>query len=229
MSNSNKPTRAMILAAGRGERMRPLTDHTPKPLLPAGGQPLILYHVAALARAGIRELVINHAHLGEQLEEFLGDGRRWGVTICYSREPEGALETGGGIFNALPLLGAGPFLVVNGDVWTDLDFSVLACPPDCLGHLMLVDNPSHHPQGDFALSGGRVMNDGAPRFTFSGIGVYRPELFAGCRRGVFPLAPLLRAAVDRGVISGQRYGGRWVDVGTPERLQQLDRLLQRGG
>ncbi len=229
MSNSNKPTRAMILSAGRGERMRPLTDRTPKPLLPAGGQPLILYHVDALARAGIRELVINHAHLGEQIEEFLGDGSRWGVAIRYSPEPEGALETGGGIFNALPLLGAGPFLVVNGDVWTDLDFSAMACPSDCLAHLVLVDNPLHHPRGDFALSAGHVVNEGEPRFTFSGIGVYRPELFDGCQKGVFPLAPLLRAAIERGVISGERYAGRWMDVGTPERLRELDQLLQRGG
>lgn len=226
MSRSSKPTCAMILAAGRGERMRPLTDHTPKPLLPVRGQPLILYHVAALGRAGIRELVINHAHLGGQIEEFLGDGSRWGVTIRYSPEPEGALETGGGIFNALPLLGQGPFLVVNGDIWTDLDYGTLACPSDCLAHLVLVDNPPHHPCGDFALSNGRVVNDGEHRLTFSGIGMYRPKLFEGCDSGAFPLAPLLRVAVDRGEISGERYAGEWMDVGTPERLRELDCRLR---
>jgi len=216
--------KAMILAAGRGERMRPLTDHIPKPLLRAGGKPLIEYHIEALAAAGIRELVINHAHLGAQVEEALGDGGRWGVRIRYS--PEGdALETGGGIFHALPLLGDAPFLVVNGDVWCDYGFSVATLGEGTLAHLVLVENPAHHPRGDFALSGGVVANEGVSRLTFSGIGLYRPELFAGCAPGAFPLAPLLRAACDRGQVSGVRFSGHWPDVGTPQRLQELDRLL----
>ena len=216
--------KAMILAAGRGERMRPLTDRVPKPLLRAGGKSLIVYHIEALVAAGIRELVINHAHLGEQIEAALGDGRRWGVRIRYSPE-EAALETGGGIFRALPLLGDGPFLVVNGDIWCDYGFSVPPLAEGLLAHLVLVDNPAHNPRGDFGLSGGRVVNGGAARFTFSGIGLYRSELFAGCESGAFPLAPLLRAACDRGQVSGEHFSGRWTDVGTPRRLQELDQLL----
>lgn len=217
--------KAMILAAGRGERMRPLTDHTPKPLLRAGGQMLIEYHLRALVAAGITEIVINHAHLGEQIEAALGDGRAYGALIRYS--PEGsALETGGGIFRALPLLGAGPFLVVNGDVWSDYPFGRLPAAPAGLVHLVLVDNPPHHPKGDFALRDGRLVDaDGLARLTFSGIGLYRPELFAGCRPGPFPLAPLLRAAIARGEATGEHYRGQWVDVGTPERLAELDRRL----
>jgi MurNAc alpha-1-phosphate uridylyltransferase len=218
----------MILAAGRGERMRPLTDHTPKPLLTAGGRPLIVHHLERLAAAGITRVVINHAHLGEQIEAALGDGARFGLAIRYS--PEGrALETGGGIFRALPLLGDDPFLVVNGDVWSDLDFARLRLPEGRLAHLVLVDNPEHHPRGDFRLAGGEVRDDGEPRLTFSGIGVYSPALFEGCRDGAFPLAPLLRAAMARGLVSGEHHRGRWLDIGTPARLQALDQLLNVEG
>jgi MurNAc alpha-1-phosphate uridylyltransferase len=219
--------RAMILAAGRGERLRPLTDHTPKPLLPAGGRPLIEYQVRALAAAGCRELVINHAHLGAQIEAALGDGSRWGVTIRYSPE-ERALETGGGILRALPLLGDAPFLVVNGDVWTDFDMCLPGLAPGQLAHLLLVANPPHHPQGDFTLVDGLVRNAGAQPLTFSGIGLYHPGLFQGCAPGPFPLAPLLRAACERGQVAGTRYFGRWIDVGTPQRLQELDRMIKEG-
>jgi MurNAc alpha-1-phosphate uridylyltransferase len=218
--------KAMILAAGRGERMRPLTDHTPKPLLMVAGRPLIGHQILRLARAGFEDIVINHAHLGGQIEETLGDGRQFGVRLHYSPEPAGALETGGGIFRALALLGPDPFLVVNGDIWTDYDFADLAGKPAGLAHLVLVNNPSHHPDGDFALQDHRVRNDGKLRFTFSGIGVYTAALFADCRPGSFPLAPLLRAAADRDLVSGEHYLGRWLDVGTPERLQQLQTWLR---
>jgi MurNAc alpha-1-phosphate uridylyltransferase len=217
----------MILAAGRGERMRPLTDHTPKPLLRAGGKPLIVHHIERLAAAGLRDIVVNHAHLGGQIEATLGDGSALGVHIRYS--PEGqALETGGGIFRALPLLGPNPFLVVNGDVWTDIDFSALTIAPRDLAHLVLVDNPPHHPQGDFTLRERRVLAgglDGSPRLTFSGIGIYHPKLFTGCMPGAFPLAPLLRSAMAHGLVSGTHHRGAWIDIGTPERLAELDRDL----
>jgi len=215
----------MILAAGRGERMRPLTDHTPKPLLEAGGKPLIEYHIEALARGGIRRLVINLAHLGEQIPRRLGDGGRWGVAIRYTQEPPGALETGGGIFNALDLLDD-PFLVVNGDVWCDCDFARLRCPADALAHLLLVDNPAHHPKGDFSLDNGRIHNRVEARLTFSGIGLYRPALFDGCAPGPFPLAPLLRKAADQGRLSGEHFRGDWMDIGTPQRLAELDQGLR---
>jgi MurNAc alpha-1-phosphate uridylyltransferase len=217
----------MILAAGRGERMRPLTDHTPKPLLPVGGRSLIEHLIAALADAGFRNIVINHAHLGQQIVAALGDGRRLGVRIAYSAEPEGALETGGGIFQALPLLGDGPFLVVNGDIWTDYPFARVPRRPRGLAHLVLVDNPAHHPHGDFGLSGTIVVADSTRKLTFSGIGVYSPELFAGCKPGRFPLAPLLRDAMARGAVGGEHYAGIWSDVGTPERLQAIDAAAQR--
>lgn len=217
--------KAMILAAGRGERMRPLTDATPKPLLRIGGQTLIERHVNALAAAGVRELVINHAHLGEQLLQALGDGAASGVEIRWSPEPAGALETGGGIFNALPLLGDAPFVVVNADIWTDFPFSELPGEPDGLAHLVLVENPAHHPEGDFVLSSDRVSQGGGARLTFSGIGVYRPELFSGCSAGAFPLAPLLRQAMDDGRVSGVRYDGVWFDIGTPERLQEVNDVV----
>lgn len=218
--------RAMILAAGRGERMRPLTDRTPKPLLLAGGKPLIQYHVERLAAAGVRELAINHAHLGGQIEETLGDGSRFGVSIRYSAEGEGqALETGGGIFKALPLLGPDPFLVVNADIWTDCPFGHLGLSSDDLAHLVLVENPPQHRQGDFALDDKRVRSDGSPRYTFSGIGVYRPELFAGCSPGAFPLAPLLRRAMAEDRVGGRLHRGRWFDIGTPQRLGELDDWL----
>jgi MurNAc alpha-1-phosphate uridylyltransferase len=217
--------KAMILAAGRGERMRPLTDDTPKPLLRAGGKTLIEHLIEALADAGFRDLVINHAHLGAQIEAHLGDGARYGVNIAWSREPEGALETGGGIFRALPLLDDDHFLVVNGDIWTDYPFARIARRPEGLAHLVLVDNPAHHPEGDFALVSGRVQALGSPRLTFSGIGIYHRDLFRGCSPGRFPLAPLLRACMDRGEVSGEHYAGQWYDIGTTERLAGLDRML----
>nr|WP_155450735.1 nucleotidyltransferase family protein [Allochromatium palmeri] len=217
----------MILAAGRGERMRPLTDHTPKPLLQAGGKPLIQHHIERLAAAGLRELVINHAHLGQQIEAALGDGSAFGVEIRYSPEAQ-ALETGGGIFQALPLLGAEPFLVVNGDVWTDVDLGGLTISAGDLAHLVLVDNPPHNPEGDFALSDGRVRSEGRPRLTFSGIGLYRPELFDGQTPGAFPLAPLLRQAMANGRVGGRHHDGHWFDIGTPERLAALDGWLNAG-
>ena len=217
--------KAMILAAGRGNRMRPLTDRVPKPLLEAGSRPLIQYHIERLAAAGIRDIVINHAHLGEQIEATLGDGSRFGVRIRYSPEHT-ALETGGGIFKALPLLGPEPFLVINGDIWSDLEPAGLHLRETDLAHLVLVDNPPHHPSGDFALTDGRVRADGDRRLTFSGVGVYSQALFADCRPGAFPLAPLLRAAMAEGRVGGEHHAGRWLDIGTPERLAELDRLLR---
>ncbi len=219
----------MILAAGRGERMRPLTDRIPKPLLEVGGKPLVAWHLERLAAAGLRRVVINHAHLGEQIEERLGDGSEWGINIAYSPEAT-ALETGGGIFNALALLGDGPFLVVNGDIWCDVDFSGLdRVRQGDLAHLVLVDNPAHHPEGDFCLHAGRVSGAGGARLTYSGIGVYRAALFADCTPGAFPLAPLLRAAMADGRVSGMHHRGQWLDVGTPQRLAELDRQLTTRG
>ena len=218
----------MILAAGRGERMRPLTDHTPKPLLKVAGKPLIVWHIERLVLAGIHDLVINHAYLGQQIENVLGDGSPWGARIRYSREGEGrALDTGGGIFRALPLLGGAPFLVVNADVWCDLDPRQLNLGADDLVQLVMVDNPPQHPAGDFHLAGGRLSAAAEPRLTYSGIGVYRPELFDGCSAGAFPLAPLLRSAMTAGRAGGEHYRGRWTDVGTPQRLAELDRALRR--
>lgn len=219
--------KALILAAGRGERMRPLTDYTPKPLLKAGGRRLIEYHLDALVGAGIKEIVINHARLGAQIEEVLGDGGRYGARITYSGEGEQALETGGGIHKALPLLGNAPFAVVNADICTDYPFAQLPCQPEGLAHLVLVGNPAHHEAGDFALAEGRVTSGSGNRLTFSGIGVYRPELFAACRPGRFPLAPLLREAIDLERVSGEYYSGHWRDIGTPQRLRELDQLLQQ--
>jgi len=217
--------KAMILAAGRGERMRPLTDSTPKPLLRIGGQTLIERQVHALVRAGITELVINHAHFGEQIVKALGDGIAYGADITYSPETDRALETGGGIFNALPLLGSDPFLVVNSDIWTDYAFEQLPAQPDGLAHLVMVDNPEHHPQGDFSLSTGLLSQSGPAMLTFSGIGVYRPGLFSDCTAGAFPLAPLLRQAMDAGQVSGEHYTGSWFDIGTPERLDAINRVV----
>ena len=226
-STPRKLTHAMILAAGRGERMRPLTDHTPKPLLPVAGKPLIVWHIERLAAAGIRELVVNHAHLGAQIEQALGDGAHWRLTIRYSAEGEGkALETGGGIHRALPLLGERPFLVINADVWTDMDVSGLVLPEGRTAHLVMVDNPSQHPKGDFRLDDdGALSADGEPCLTYSGIAVYHPELFADCPPGAFPLAPLLRKAMADRHVSGEHYRGRWIDVGTPQRLAALERSL----
>jgi len=223
--------KAMLLAAGRGERMRPLTDHTPKPLLLAGGKPLIVWHIEKLARAGITEIIINHAHLGAQIEAALGDGSRFGAQIHYSPEAT-ALETAGGIANALPLLGDEPFVVINSDIYCDYDFAQLSAHAAALAasgdtaHLVLADNREHHPNGDFGLQDGRVVN-GAPWFTFSGIGIYHPALLAGIARGSSaPLAPLLRAQIALGKVSGEHYSGNWVDVGTPQRLEELDNLLR---
>ena len=218
--------KAMILAAGKGERMRPLTLHTPKPLLPVAGQPLIEYHIRALHRAGFRELVINHAWLGQQLEDYLGDGTRWGVQISYSPEGE-PLETGGGIYRALPLLGDAPFLVINGDIWTDYPLAHLRQHSVTgLAHLVLVDNPAHHPEGDFGLHQGLVLDDAScPRFTYSGIALLHPGLFVGCQAGAFKLAPLLRQAMFTQRVSGEHYKGHWVDVGTVERLAEAEQLI----
>ncbi len=222
----------MILAAGRGERLRPLTDTTPKPLLCAGGKPLIVWHLERLAAAGWREVVINHAHLGQQIEATLGDGSDFGLHIAYSREPDGALETAGGIAAALPLLGEQPFLAVNGDIWCDWDFSRarrLARELDRqLAHLVLVDNPPHHADGDFCLAGNLVRySAGASNsLTYAGIGVFRRDFFATVPAGTaLKLRPLLDEGIARGRIRGQRHGGRWVDVGTAERLAELDREL----
>ena len=232
--------RAMILAAGRGERMRPLTDTCPKPLIEVGGKALIVWHLEALARAGLREVVINHAHLGAQIEERLGDGSRWGMQIRYSPEAQ-ALETAGGIVKALELLGPEPFLVVNGDVFCDFDFSRAPAigsamiAADLLAWCLLVANPDHHRQGDFALRAGRLCGDADPaslaeRLTFSGIGIYRPELFAGIAAGArAALAPLLYAAAASGRAGGEVHKGRWTDVGTHERLRQLDAQLRGNG
>ena len=214
--------KAMLLAAGRGERLRPLTDSTPKPLLEVRGEPLIGWHLRALARAGVRDAVINLAWLGAQISARIGDGARYGLRVQYSEEPEGALETGGGIFQALPLLGPGPFLVVNGDTYADIDFAKLAIASHELAHLVLVRNPAHHPQGDFALRDGVVHPQGGPRYTYSGIGVYRPELFARCRHGRFPLLPLLQAAIAAQALGGELHAGEWTDVGTVERLAALN-------
>jgi MurNAc alpha-1-phosphate uridylyltransferase len=219
--------KAMILAAGRGERMRPLTDIAPKPLLHVGGHRLIEYHLRSLVRAGIREVIINLGHFGEQIESFLDDGKRYGLSISYSREGECILDTGGGIYRALPVLGPGPFLVINGDIFTDYPFEQLRSQPAGLAHVVLVDNPSHHPQGDFILTDGQVRAEGMPRLTFSGIGVYREELFADCVDSVFPLAPLLRRVMASGKVSGERYAGVWRDVGTPQRLAELNADLEK--
>ena len=269
---------AMILAAGRGERMRPLTDTCPKPLLPVGGQPLIVWHLQRLAAAGFRDVVINHAHLGAQIEAALQTGAAWGLSIRYSPEPNGALETAGGIANALPLLGDAPFLVINGDIFCDWDLAraKTGLAENELAHLVLVNNPAHHPQGDFTLTNGKVGADeatalqggraknalmkplrsraveqrtlssplrilavadgdtprsqspfGTPdKLTFAGIGVYRPALFDTVTRGQpAKLAPLLRTAMANGQVSGELHPGRWVDVGTPQRLAELDALL----
>jgi len=221
--------KTMILAAGRGDRMRPLTDRVPKPLLPVAGKPLLARLIERLARAGLRDLVINHAHLGEQIVRYFGDGAGYGVRIAYSAEAPGGLETGGGIFQALPLIGGDPFVVVNGDIWTDYPFERLPRSLDGLAHLVLVDNPAHHPEGDFVLDGGRLRSEGEPRLTFSGIGVYARALFVDSQPGKFPLAPLLRDAMARGAVSGEHYRGQWWDIGTSERLTELESLISETG
>jgi len=220
--------KAMILAAGRGERMRPLTDHLPKPLLEVGGKPLVAWLIERLRTGGFRDLVLNHAHLGAAIESALGDGGALGVSIRYSREAA-ALGTAGGIAQALPLLDGAPFAAVNADVFCDFAFDRLRTHRlgAALAHLVLVDNPLHHPAGDFTLSGAQIGNATADRLTFAGIGLYSPALFSGVRRGErAELAPLLREAAEAGRVTGERFAGRWVDVGTPERLSALDRALR---
>ncbi|PPK70769.1 MurNAc alpha-1-phosphate uridylyltransferase [Methylobacter tundripaludum] len=215
--------KAMILAAGRGERMRPLTDHTPKPLLQAAGKPLIEHTITQLVANGFNDIVINHAHLGLQIEDRLGNGHQFGANISYSPEGEHALETAGGIINALHLLGDEAFLVVNGDIATDFPFAELKNLAVDLAHLVLVDNPAHNAQGDFGLDkDGLLVSSSAERFTFSGIGLYRPELFHNRPKGPSKLGPLLRRAMTSGRVSGQKTDGFWMDIGTPERLQELD-------
>jgi MurNAc alpha-1-phosphate uridylyltransferase len=221
----------MILAAGRGERMRPHTDYRPKPMLPVAGQPLIERHLERLRAAGVEDVVINLGWLGEVIREDIGDGSAFGVRVQYSVEGWPALESGGGIHHALPLLGAEPFVVVNGDVWTDYPLERLVrtaatLAPSLHAHLVLVRNPAHNPRGDFVLAGARVENGGEGRHTFSGLSVHRPQLFDGCAPGHFPLLPLWRAAAEAGRIAGELYEGLWSDVGTPERLEQLERALR---
>ncbi|MGN6281618.1 N-acetylmuramate alpha-1-phosphate uridylyltransferase MurU [Frateuria sp.] len=231
---------ALIFAAGLGERMRPLTDHTPKPLLEAGGKPLVAWHLEKLAAAGVHYVVVNTSHLAGQFPEALGDGSRWGLRIRYAYEGPTPLETGGGMLNALPLLGDAPFIAVNGDIHSDIDYSMLPNEPHDLAHLVMVDNPAHHPAGDFLLDAqGRLRAEGAPRLTFSGVGVYRRELLRDWRQVIgdtpgatdqpprFKLAPLLRAAMARGQVHGTHHRGAWTDVGTPARLAELDGRLRR--
>lgn len=220
--------KVMLLAAGRGERMRPLTDTCPKPLLPVAGRPLVVWHLQRLAAAGFNDVVINLSWLGEQIAAALGDGSAHGVRISWSREPWPALETGGGIFNALPLLGTEPFLLVNGDVFADVDFRQVTLAAGDLAQLVLVPNPPHHPDGDFWLdAAGRITSEPAKaeRLTYSGIAALHPRLFEGATAGRFPLLPLLTRAREASRLGGQRHGGRWLDVGTPERLAQLDAEL----
>ena len=217
--------KVMILAAGRGERLRPLTDNIPKPLVEVAGKPVIVRLIESLASEGFRELVINLGYLGDKVRTALGDGSQYGISITYSREPGHALETGGGIFQALPLL-SDPFLVVNGDIATDFPFLRVPTEFNSVAHLVLVPNPPHHPHGDFSLQGDRVGLKEQPRFTFSGIGIYRKSFFCQCKPGRFSIAPLLRAAAANGQVSGQLYRGFWSDIGTPERLQRWCELLR---
>jgi N-acetyl-alpha-D-muramate 1-phosphate uridylyltransferase len=231
--------KALIFAAGHGQRMRPLTNSTPKPLLCVANKPLIVWHLEKLAAAGIEDVVINISWLAEQFPPALGDGSQWGLRITYSYEGDAPLETGGGMYHALSLLGHAPFLAVNGDIWCDVDFSTLLQPPLGCAHLVLVNNPEHHPGGDFMLdTQGNVHSEGEQQLTFAGIGVYRPALFQDWQQVIgdtagaelnppcFKLAPLLRAAMRRGDVSGVHHRGVWTDVGTPDRLAQLDHQLR---
>ncbi len=232
--------KALVFAAGLGERMRPLTLHTPKPLLPVGGKPLIAWHLERLAALGITDVVVNTAWLAEQFPTALGDGRRWGLRLHFVHEGATPLETGGGMLNALPLLGDAPFLVVNGDVWTDVDFAALPAEPEGEAHLVMVDNPAQHPQGDYRLdAAGRLHHDRAGAcLTYAGIGVYRPSILADWRTVIgetadsqrrpprFSIVPLQKHFMAQGRISGQHHRGQWTDVGTVERLQALDATLQ---
>jgi MurNAc alpha-1-phosphate uridylyltransferase len=224
--------RAMILAAGRGSRMRPLTDNQPKPLLPVGGKPLLGYHLEKLASAGVNEVVINHAWHGEQIEDFVGDGSQWGLQVSFSAEPEGGLETAGGIIKALPLLGDDPFWVINGDIWTDWDYRNLPTRLEkgLLGHLIMVDNPIHHSNGDFAIENGLLVNgenENDARKTFSGVGLYRKELLAPYPEGKQPLKAFFDRAINKKQLAASHQDGFWTDVGTPERLHQLNQRLEK--
>jgi MurNAc alpha-1-phosphate uridylyltransferase len=220
--------RAMILAAGSGERMRPLTNKIPKPMLEVNNKPLIQYHVENLVQAGIVDIVINHAVYGDQIETYLGDGKAFGAQIVYSAEGDQPMETAGGIVKALSLLGEAPFLTVNADIWTAFPFQQLVNLSgeitSHLAHIILVDNPAHNPEGDFSLSENRVLNEGDPMLTFSGISVFTPEFFKGCASGSKPLAPMIRQAASRGQVSGSHYQGQWRDIGSPERLQELRQI-----
>jgi MurNAc alpha-1-phosphate uridylyltransferase len=217
--------KAMVLAAGRGERMRPITDTVPKPLVRVGGRPLIAWHLAALARAGVREVVINLSWLGEQLRAALGAGADFGLRITYSEEGPVPLETGGGIFRALPLLGPEPFLVLSGDIWTDIDLGGVQLEPEAHAHLVLIPNPPHHPRGDFGLEGNVVVQRDSERLTYANVGIYRPEFFAACAAGRFPLLEPLNRAIAARLVRGEVHRGAWSDVGTPERLAQLEARL----
>jgi MurNAc alpha-1-phosphate uridylyltransferase len=216
--------RAIILAAGRGERLRPLTDKTPKPLLEVGGRALIEYHLERLSSAGFREIVINLAHKGELIRDVLGDGSKWGLNIHYSPEPPGALDTGGGIQQALPLLGDSPFAVINGDVFTQYPLARLRAVKCSHSHLIMVANPKHNPNGDFALQGGYLMPDEQPRLTFSGISVYHPRFFEAASGGRYSVVPMLLKAMALKHVTGERYRGVWHDIGTLERLETLRSL-----
>lgn len=237
------PMKALVFAAGRGERMRPLTDGTPKPLLAVGGKPLVAWHLEKLAALGVADVVLNVSWLADRFAPVLGDGAAWGLRLHYSHEGPEPLETGGGMLRALALLGDAPFLAVNGDIWTDFDFAALPVEPAGLAHLVMVDNPAQHPRGDFVLgAGGQLSTDDAsPRLTYSGIGLYRPAILDGWRAVIgdapgvdrdpprFKLAPLLQAAMRAARVTGQHHPGRWTDVGTPGRLSALDRELSPAG
>jgi len=227
--------KAMILAAGRGERMRPLTDNTPKPLLMAGSKRLIEYHLFNLAAAGFKNVVINVAWLGQQIIDVIGKGEKYNLNIQYSNEGDNALETGGGIFNALPLLGDNPFLVINGDVWTDYPFENLYnYSLKDKAHLVLINNPAHNPQGDFAINNNRLFESETEKFTFSGIGVYSADFFTPYKNGQpqkeihekYPLAPMIRKYISENKISGELFKGKWMDIGTQQRLEDLIQLVK---
>ncbi len=213
---------AMILAAGRGERMRPLTDKVPKPLLEIAGKPLVIYQIEALVSAGMETIVINTGRLGVQIQDSLGTGENFGVRIRYSDEGDEPLETAGGIIKALPLLGDSPFIVTNADIYTDFDYRSLPHQLDSDAHLVLVNNPPHNPKGDFVIENGRILDEGVQKLTYSGIGLYHPRFFRNCNPGRYPLAPLLHQSAQANCLSGQHYKGYWSDVGTPERLEEIN-------
>ncbi|KTD65300.1 N-acetylmuramate alpha-1-phosphate uridylyltransferase MurU [Legionella spiritensis] len=212
---------AMILAAGRGERLKPLTNSIPKAMCAIQGIPLIEYHVKNLAKSGFQRIIVNHAYLGDQIRRYLGDGGAWGIDICYSPEPPGGLETGGGIYNALPLLGDQPFLTVNADILTDYDFSALTIPDSSLAHLILINNPVHNAGGDFDFGHDNLLTNNR-RYTFLGIACYRPQAFSRCRPGRYSVTPTLRTLVDEGSVSGELFAGHWLDIGSMARLNQTN-------